>query len=170
MDSPTTAAGPPGPWVDPVTHEVTFRVDADPRCTPRRVWFHLRDYGADSTFHLEGDQWVARIPRPPVARLEYLLVLEWSDGGESMVPDPANPGRVRSVFGDKSVIEFPGYTRPWWLTVADAMDAQSRRDAVALRPARCGHGPAAARWTLPGRAADRWARAGRGGDGLDGSR
>ncbi len=124
-------APPSGVSVDPVTHAVTFRVDLDARCTPRRVWFHLRDFGADPTFHLEGDQWVARIPRPPVDRLEYLLVLEWADGGESMVTDPANAHRVRSVFGDKSVIEFPGYARPWWLAVADAADAQARRDAEA---------------------------------------
>lgn len=117
--------------MDPLTHEVTFRVDLDARCTPRRVWFHLRDFGADPTFHLEGDQWVARIPRPPVDRLEYLLILEWADGSDSMVTDPANPNRVRTVFGDKSVVEFPGYTRPWWLSVADAADAQARRDAEA---------------------------------------
>ena len=114
-----------------MTHEVTFRVDLDARCTPRRVWFHLRDFGADPAFHLEGDQWVARIPRPPVDRLEYLLVLNWADGSESMVTDPANPNRVRTVFGDKSVVEFPGYARPWWLSVADAADAQARRDAEA---------------------------------------
>ncbi len=131
MDSTDHAAHPAGVSVDPVTHAVTFRVDLDARCTPRRVWFHLRDFGADPTFHLEGDQWVARIPRPPVDRLEYLLVLEWADGGESMVTDPANAHRVRSVFGDKSVIEFPGYARPWWLAVADATDAQARRDAEA---------------------------------------
>ena len=131
MDSTDHAARPAGVSVDPVTHAVTFRVDLDARCTPRRVWFHLRDFGADPTFHLEGDQWVARIPRPPVDRLEYLLVLEWADGGESMVTDPANAHRVRSVFGDKSVIEFPGYARPWWLAVADATDAQARRDAEA---------------------------------------
>jgi enterochelin esterase-like enzyme len=131
MDSPSRAALPPGVSVDPVTHEVTFRVDLDVRCTPRRVWFHLRDFGADPTFHLEDDQWVARIPRPPVDRLEYLLILEWADGGDSMVTDPANPNRVRTVFGDKSVVEFPGYARPWWLSVADAADAQARRDAEA---------------------------------------
>ena len=131
MDSPGRAALPPGVSVDPVTHEVTFRVDLDARCTPRRVWFHLRDFGADPTFHLEGDQWVARIPRPPVDRLEYLLILEYADGSDSMVTDPANPNRVRTVFGDKSVVEFPGYARPWWLSVADAADAQARRDAEA---------------------------------------
>ena len=129
---PTDLVGPPaGVTVDPHTHEVTFRVEQDERFTPRRVWFHLRDFGADPTFHLEAGQWVARIPRPPVDRLEYLLVLEWPDGGQSMVPDPANARRVRSVFGDKSVIEFPGYARPWWLSVADAADAQARRDAEA---------------------------------------
>ena len=74
---------------------------------------------------------MARIPRPPVDRLEYLLILEWADGSDSMVTDPANPNRVRTVFGDKSVVEFPGYARPWWLSVADAADAQARRDAEA---------------------------------------
>lgn len=131
MESPGRTARQPGVSVDPVTHEITFRVDLDARCTPRRVWYHLRDHGADPTFHLEVDQWVARIPRPQVDRLEYLLVLEWPDGSESMAIDPANPHRVRSVFGDKSVIEFPGYCRPWWLSVADAADAQARRDAEA---------------------------------------
>jgi enterochelin esterase-like enzyme len=63
--------------------------------------------------------------------LEYLLILQWADGSDSMVIDPANPNRVRTVFGDKSVIECPGYARPWWLSVADAADAQARRDAEA---------------------------------------
>jgi enterochelin esterase-like enzyme len=131
MQSPDRTVPSPGASVDPVTHEVTIRVDLDARCTPRRVWFHLRDFGADPAFRLEGEQWVARIPRPPVDRLEYLLDLQWADGGESLIPDPANPNRVRTVFGDKSVVEFPGYARPWWLSVADAADAQARRDAEA---------------------------------------
>ena len=135
MHSPVAGPRAPGPWVDSLTQQVTFRLDHDERCTPTRVWFHLRDYGADPTFHREGEHWVARIPRPPVDRLEYLITLEWSDGGQSMVPDPANPNRVRSVFGDKSVIEFAGYVRPWWLSVADATEAQARRDAEAVRAA-----------------------------------
>ncbi len=135
MHSPAAGPRAPGPWVDPATQQVTFRIDHDGRCTPTRVWFHLRDYGADPTFHREGEHWVARIPRPPVDRLEYLISLAWSDGGHSMVPDPANPNRVRSVFGDKSVIEFSGYVRPWWLSVADATEAQARRDAEAVHAA-----------------------------------
>ena len=151
MDSPGASAPALRPLVDPDTHEVTFRVPADHGAVPRRVWFHLKDYGADPTFRREGDHWVARIPRPPVDRLEYLLVLQWPDGGESMVPDPANPHRIRTVFGDKSVIEFPGYTRPWWLAVADATDAQDRRDAqsaaAALRRALGSDQPRIARRT-----------------------
>jgi len=127
MESPGAAVPPPGPSLDPVTDLVTFRVAHDDGGTPRRVWYHLKDHGADPTFRLEGAQWVARIPRPPVARMEYLLVVEWPDGTESMVTDPANPRRIRSVFGDKSVIEFPGYARPWWISVADAADDQARR-------------------------------------------
>ncbi len=63
--------------------------------------------------------------------MEYLVIMEWPDGTQSMVPDPTNPRRVRSVFGDKSEIEFPGYSRPWWLSVGDAADAQARWDAEA---------------------------------------
>jgi enterochelin esterase-like enzyme len=131
MDPADLATHPAGVTVDPQTHEITFRVAPDERFSPSRVWFHLRDFGADPTFRLEAGQWVARIPRPPVERLEYLLVLDWPDGGQSMITDPANPRRVRSVFGDKSVVEFPGYARPWWLSVADATEAQARRDTEA---------------------------------------
>jgi enterochelin esterase-like enzyme len=134
----------PGPSVGPAGQEVTFRLDADPRWTPVRVWYHLRDHGADPAFRIEDGQWVARIPRPPVDRLEYLLVLRWEDGGEAMVPDPTNPRRVRGVFGDKSVIEFPGYAPPWWVTTADAADSQALRDAQA-RAAAAARGAALGR-------------------------
>ncbi len=125
----------PGASVDARSGEVVVRVAADSPWVPLRVWFHLRDFGADPRFARDGDWWVARIPRPPVARMEYLLVVEWPDGGESMVPDPGNPQRVRGVFGDKSVIELPGYSPPWWIAVADAAEAQARRDAAAIAAA-----------------------------------
>src|SRR3954452_22427127 len=32
-----------------------------------------------------------------------------------MAPDPSNPLRAPGAFGEKSVIEFPGYARPAWL-------------------------------------------------------
>jgi enterochelin esterase-like enzyme len=117
--------------VDPESGAITFRVADDPHWRPRRVWFHLRDFGADPTFHREDEHWVAKIPRPPVDRLEYLLVVEHGDGAESMLTDPANPHRARGVFGDHSLIELPGYAPPWWITVSDAAEAQARRDAEA---------------------------------------
>jgi enterochelin esterase-like enzyme len=37
---------------------------------------------------------------------------------------PANPQRVRGVFGDHSVVEMPGYRSPWWLD-APAVDGRT---------------------------------------------
>ena len=54
--------------------------------------------------------------RPPVHRLEYLLELRYADGGTKVVTDPANPRQVAGAFGPKSVVEFPGYAPPAWLS------------------------------------------------------
>ncbi len=56
------------------------------------------------------------INRPPVARMEYLLELRHRDGGAETVTDPGNPRQVQGAFGPKSVLEFPGYAPPGWLT------------------------------------------------------
>jgi enterochelin esterase family protein len=102
--------------VDPASHEITFQAEAEDAVMPVRVWFHLRDFGADPAFApTDGAVHTARIPRPPVDRLEYLFVVRGPDGGHAMVPDPRNPHRIRSVFGDKSVVELPGYAPPWWV-------------------------------------------------------
>ena len=161
-------------WIR-VTHEVTFRVDLDARCTPRRVWFHLRDFGADPTFHLEGDQWVARIPRPPVDRLEYLLVLEWADGSESMVTDPANPQP-----GPHGVRRQVGRRVPGLRAAVVAVGRRCRGRPGP--PGRRGEAAAARRAAMTGRrtrGSRRWlaadvgaghARAGRRGTALDAGR
>ena len=60
------------------------------------------------------EHWQVAIPRPDVDRLEYQLELIHSDGGSEYVCDPGNPARVPGVFGDRSVIEFPGYEPPAW--------------------------------------------------------
>ena len=44
-----------------------------------------------------------------------MFVLTHKTGGEEWIPDPANPLRAGGPFGDKSVIEFPGYEPPTWL-------------------------------------------------------
>jgi enterochelin esterase-like enzyme len=53
---------------------------------------------------------------PPVWRLEYLLELRYSGGDCKVVTDPANPRQVGGAFGPKSVLEFPGYAPPGWLS------------------------------------------------------
>lgn len=104
-----TAAIPPGPEV--TADEIVFRV-ADPE-------HDLGGVGLVQEVRVPGDKlgfasvpggWELRLPRPPVARMEYRLNI---DGGE--VCDPANPLRSPGAFGDKSVVEFPGYVRPAWL-------------------------------------------------------
>lgn len=106
----------PGVHVEPDTGHVLFVVDRDDSGTrPVSVWFHLREFGADTRFRSAGGQWVARIPHPPVARMEYLIVMRDQHGNESMVLDPGNPRRADGVFGEHSLIEFPDYRRPAWL-------------------------------------------------------
>jgi enterochelin esterase-like enzyme len=61
------------------------------------------------------DSWQLRLPRPGVSRMEYLLELIDPSGGTQRVCDPANPLRSLGPFGEKSVLEFPGYQRPGWL-------------------------------------------------------
>jgi enterochelin esterase family protein len=109
-----------GPSRDPVTGALSFAAADDPQARPVRVWYHLRAFGDDPTFHRDGATWVARVPAPPVDRLEYLLVVRTPDGAESMVLDPANPARVTGVFGDHSLLELPGYRAPGWLSSTSA--------------------------------------------------
>ena len=60
--------------------------------------------------------WELTLPRPVgVDRVEYLLELVRTDGATELVTDPANPLLVPGPFGDKSVLELPGYEPPVWL-------------------------------------------------------
>jgi len=66
-------------------------------------------------FAFDDGVWRARLPRPPVDRLEYLMAID----GE-LQPDPTNPLRAPGPFGDKSVLEWPEYEAPAWLdSIAD---------------------------------------------------
>ncbi|MGV1003292.1 MAG: alpha/beta hydrolase [Candidatus Nanopelagicales bacterium] len=116
---------PLGPDIDPVSGAVTFVLPDDPEARPTHVWFHLKAYGADTAFRRAGGQWLARIPRPAVDRLEYLIVVADRHGHTTMLTDPTNPRLVRGVFGDHSLLEWPAYRVPWWIAVADAAEAQA---------------------------------------------
>jgi enterochelin esterase-like enzyme len=66
-------------------------------------------------FRRRGARWELQLEQPPVDRLEYLLELEHRDGQVERVPDPGNPRRAAGAFGEKSVLEFPGYEPPEWI-------------------------------------------------------
>jgi enterochelin esterase family protein len=95
---------------------VTFCVpDPERRLAGVRLWQEAGIPGDLLDFDATPDGWQLTLRRPPVARLEYLLELAHPDGVRQLVPDPSNPTRAAGAFGDKSVVEFPGYRRPAWL-------------------------------------------------------
>jgi enterochelin esterase family protein len=96
---------------------VTFRL-ADPECRLAgvRLVQDVRIPGDRLGFHRAGDGWELVIDRPPVNRMEYLLELRQQNGSVETIPDPGNPRQAPGAFGPKSVLEFPGYKPPDWLT------------------------------------------------------
>ena len=82
-------------------------------------------------FRRRGADWELTLARPDVDRLEYLLELRDGDGGVERVLDPGNPLRAPGAFGEKSVVEFPGYTPPAW--VGDDESPEGRLEQRVLR-------------------------------------
>ena len=62
-----------------------------------------------------GDGWTLRMPAPALDRFEYSLEVQRADGGHEHWTDPANPLRAPGAFGEKSVVQLPGYAAPAWL-------------------------------------------------------
>jgi enterochelin esterase-like enzyme len=104
-----------GAWVDGTT--AIFRV-ADPghRLAGVRLCQDVRIPGDRLDFHRDGDGWRLAIGLPPVHRMEYLLELRYPDGNAATLTDPGNPGQAPGAFGPKSVLAFPAYRPPAWLT------------------------------------------------------
>src|SRR5919198_1147542 len=75
-----------------------------------------------------------RRPRPPVDRFEYQLEITRARGRIELVCDPQNPLRAPGPFGDKSVVEFPGYRPPEWVEDEEAPRGDIR--AIKLRAGR----------------------------------
>ncbi|MFN2593756.1 MAG: alpha/beta hydrolase [Actinomycetota bacterium] len=62
----------------------------------------------DGSFHLE---W----PLPDADRFEYQFLVTYADGGSETIADPSNPLTAEGPFGNRSVIELPGYSPPLWV-------------------------------------------------------
>lgn len=112
-----TPSGPgwPGPLVDETG--ATFLVP-DPRKELQGVALHQEigrpRNGPSFTFDEGRRAWKLRFPRRGVARMEYQIELFHGDDQSETICDPGNPKRAPGAFGDKSVVEFPGYAPPSW--------------------------------------------------------
>jgi enterochelin esterase family protein len=95
---------------------LTFRMpDPDHHLKGVRLQQDVRLPGEILGFARDGDEWVLTVPRPDVDRMEYSFEVQFEDGGSEWICDPTNPLRVGGAFGDKSVLELPGYAAPTWL-------------------------------------------------------
>ena len=67
-------------------------------------------------FEKQGDVWTLDFPRLPVQRMEYQLKGVHAGGtSDETFCDPGNPLRAPGAFGDKSVLQMPGYEPPAWV-------------------------------------------------------
>jgi enterochelin esterase family protein len=101
-------------YPDPLAHLTSVRLVADvlKRQPPHE-------------FTRVDDGWELRLAPPPADRLEYQLELEHRGGRRELVCDPAAP-RTPGPFGDKSVLELPGYEAPRWLDDHEAPEGTLR--------------------------------------------
>src|SRR5919201_2372374 len=85
-------------------------------------------------FERQGRGWTLEWPRPGGAdRVEYLLELTRKDGSTELVPDPDDPLRAPGPFGDKSVVELPGYAAPEWVADDEAPEGDLREIRLGRR-------------------------------------
>jgi enterochelin esterase family protein len=93
---------------------LTFRVpDPDDRWSAVRLCSDVR---LDSReFDRRDGEWVLELPPLRLQRVEYELEVDHRDGGTEWIADPSHGVRAPGAFGEKSVLEAPGYGAPWWL-------------------------------------------------------
>jgi enterochelin esterase-like enzyme len=117
------------------TDAVTFRLPDDgPGLAGVRLLPAL-SLPPETTLDFVHDQglWQLGLDRPPVHRMEYRFQLRHPAGDLEEICDPANPLRAPGAFGDKSVVEFPDYVRPGWLSAECVEgDRLEVRDGVTL--------------------------------------
>jgi len=80
--------------------------------------------------------WQLKFPLPHADRMEYMFELMWPDDRNEYVRDPTNTVRSPNPFGDKSVVEFPGYEPPKWLDVDTEPLGNHQHTTIASRVLR----------------------------------
>ena len=141
----------PGPEVEPSF--VTFRLpDRDRDLAGVRLRQEVGLPGDHLDFTWTAGVWELLVERPDVDRMEYLLELTAPDGGTTTVTDPGNPRRAGGAFGDKSVLEMPGYRPPLWL---GAGGPAGRRRTVTVPTRSLGEDLDVALWSPAGLPDDR---------------
>ena len=139
-----------GPRVD--DDGVEFRLpDPHGRLRGVRLAQEVRVPGDQLDFAHRRGTWTLQLARPAVDRMEYLFELQGNGGGRHTEPDPANPRRAPGAFGEKSVVEFPGYVAPRWLGHAGP---PGRTVDVAVRSAGLGSTVRGTLWAPEGLADD----------------
>jgi enterochelin esterase-like enzyme len=132
---------------------VRFAV-ADPDHTLAAVWLYqelARPYDGPELTWRDGVWSVDLAPRGAL-RIEYLLSVRHHDGRVDTGPDPANPLRAAGPFGDKSVVELPGYQTPPWLHDAVPPEQAGSLREVFFPSKKLGHDVRAIVWTSAGSA------------------
>ena len=120
--------------------------DPDARLRGVRLQQDVRLPGELLGFARDGDDWVLRVPRPDVDRMEYSFEVQ-RDGSSDWVTDPDNPHRVGGAFGDKSVLLMPDYAAPDWTS---AEPERGPRREVSLASRSLAHDVPAVLWASAG--------------------
>jgi enterochelin esterase-like enzyme len=130
---------------------VTFSIpDPDSSFTSVNLWQEiLRPRPGPAFARPNGaSAWRLRLQRPAADRIEYKLELTHRNGTVEVVCDPFNPLRAPGPFGDKSIVEWPNYKPPEWVT--ESAEAGTSFE-VSIRNRALKRELPAIVWTSPGR-------------------
>lgn len=130
-------------------HSVTFRFPDPHRALASvRLCQEITRPRPGPDFARRAGTWELAWDRPAVDRLEYKFELGHPSGEAEVICDPNNGRRAPGPFGERSVIEWPGYSPPRW-TTADPVDPGSlRRLAIPSRTLKSSFD--VWMWTSPG--------------------
>ncbi len=103
--------------LDPVSHPQIRFAYREHGHGPRLVRVQLAHEIPGLPYRLtrHGRTWELVTPQPDVGRLEYQFELIDQTRSSEWIVDPENPLRASGPWGEKSVLEFPGYEPPDWL-------------------------------------------------------